>query len=123
VFLPGQQKLFPFRELAKKPAVIDLVGDQRVLVVYNAARQTAVAFECRHASQELKFSPPVVTEVDVILTDEQTGSTWSGMTGRCLQGPARGAQLRQLPSTQFLEGKWPRLFPGKPVFQLKSTPP
>jgi hypothetical protein len=118
VFLPGQQKLYPFRELAKQPAVIDLIGDQRVLVVYHAARQTAVAFEYRPAGGGFKFSPPLVTAVDVILTDEQTGSTWSGMTGRCLQGPAKGTRLQQLPTTQFVEGIWPRHFPGAPVYQF-----
>jgi hypothetical protein len=116
VLLPDRQRFYPFRQLANTPALADRLGDEPVLVVYHAASHTGVAFERRHAGRELDFRAPVVKDNDVILIDRQTGSTWSGLTGRCLDGPAKGAQLRQLVTTQFVEENWPLHYPGEPNY-------
>jgi hypothetical protein len=76
-----------------------------------------VAFDRRHKGRELDFGPAQVEEKDVRLTDRQTGSVWSGLTGRCLQGPYQGAQLRQLTTTQFVVENWPLHYPKAPVYQ------
>ena len=55
---------------------------------------------------------------DLRLTDRRTHSTWSGLTGRCLEGPSKGAQLRQLTSTQFVVENWPLHYPKAAVYRM-----
>jgi hypothetical protein len=105
--LAGQkQKLYPFPELEKKGFVNDRLGKVPVLVVLHAASRTAMAFERRHAGMELEFASAEGKENDVLLKDLSTGSIWSGMKGQCLRGPAKGARLPRLHSTQFVQENW-----------------
>lgn len=117
VILPAEQKLYPFRELEKSPVLGDWVGGQPVLIVYHEESRTAVAFDPEHSGKQLDFDLAGVQENDVRLTDWQTRSTWSGLTGKCLDGPARGGQLRQLTTTQFVVENWPLHYPKAPVFR------
>jgi hypothetical protein len=110
-------RLYPLADLEGPSFVADRLGDLPVLVVYHAPSRTAVAFERRHAGRELEFDPAKVTETDVILKDRQTGSTWSGVTGRCLSGPSRGERLRQLNSTQFVQENWKLHYPRGRVYR------
>jgi hypothetical protein len=118
VILGGAQKIYPFRELEKKPAVIDKLAGEPVLVVFHAATRTATAFDPRHNGKILDFGKPKATDTNVLLTDSQTGSTWSGLTGECLAGPAKGARLRQLPTTQFVMENWPIFYPKAAVYRV-----
>jgi hypothetical protein len=116
VVFPAAQKLYPFDVLEKHPVIADRLGTEPVLVVYHAATHTAVAFDPRYQGQLLTFGTPEVTADEVLLKDRQTGSTWSGLTGRCITGPAQGAQLRQWPSTQFVVENWPLHYPKGAVY-------
>jgi hypothetical protein len=119
VILPDEQKLFPFAELEKKPVLADRVAGDPVVVVFHEGNRTAVAFDPRRKGQLLEFSDHRVEKLDVILTDRQTGSSWSGLTGRCLSGPAAGAQLRQLTTTQWVVENWPLHYPKGPVYRTR----
>jgi len=117
VILPGAQKLYPFREMEKRPIVVDRVGDQPVLVAFHAPSRTALAFDPRHKGRALDFEPAEIGEEQFTLKDRQTQSIWWGFTGKCLSGPSRGSQLRQLVSTQFVVENWPLHYPKAPVYR------
>ena len=55
----------------------------------------------------------------VTLIDRQTGSTWSGLTGCSTTGPAKGTQLRQFNTTQFVVENWPLHYPDAPIYPGK----
>jgi len=111
-----KQKLYPFPALEKRAFVSDRVGEVPVLVVYHAASRTATAFERRHGGKELAFASAEVKKTDVLLKDRSTGSRWSGMTGRCVAGPARGARLPQLLTTQFVQENWRLHYPKGAIY-------
>jgi hypothetical protein len=117
VVLPGGQKLYPFQELEKKPVLADRVAGEPVLVVFQPASRTAVGFDPRQNGQALDFPDYHVDKTDVTLTDKQTRSSWSGLTGRCLAGPSKGAHLRQLTTTQWIVENWPLHYPKGPVYR------
>jgi hypothetical protein len=106
VVLPGGRKLYPFVELTKTPLVADRVADTSVVVVFHVAGRTAVAWDPRLDGLSLHMEMSKVRDEDVLLADRQTHSTWSGLTGRCLDGPSRGQQLRQLTTTAFVVENW-----------------
>ena len=116
VILPEGQKVYPFRDLEKKPAIADEVAGQPVLIVFHANTRTAVAFDPRYEGKQLSFGTPNITQTDILLTENQSTSTWSGLTGECLSGPARGARLRQWTTTQFVMENWPLHYPKAAVY-------
>lgn len=116
VTLPTAQKLYPFRALADSPVLADRLGDVDLIVVLHAASRTAVAFERTLDGRPLDFAPAGVKDDDVLLRDRQTQSTWSGLTGRGLDGPHKGKQLRQVVATLFIVENWPLHYPDAPVY-------
>jgi Protein of unknown function (DUF3179) len=122
VIKPGGPKLYPFAELEKQPMIADQIGSEAVLVVFHSPSRTAVAWEPRYEGQVLGFDPPKVEKADLLLTDRRTGSIWSGLTGRCLEGPAKGKQLRQLTTTQFVVENWLLHYPQAPIYHRDMSP-
>jgi hypothetical protein len=116
VVLPGGGKLYPFVELDKTPLVADRVAGEPVVVVFHAAGRTAVAWDPRLDGRSLDLRIVKVSDMDVLLTDQQTGSTWSGLTGRCPDGPSKGKQLKQLTTTAFVVENWRYFYADAPVY-------
>jgi hypothetical protein len=116
VILPEAQKIYPFRELEKKPVVSDRLAGRDTVIVFHAPSRTALAFDPHHDGKRLEFLEPKTGKTAVILTDRQTGSRWSGLTGMCLDGPCKGSRLLQLPATQFVMENWSLHYPGAPVY-------
>jgi hypothetical protein len=111
-------KLYPFSELAKKPFVVDWVGKVPVLIIFHEASGTAQAFERLRKGLEIRFDQPEVTKTDVLFKDRM-GSTWSGLTGECLEGPLQGFHLKQLDTTKFVEENWKLHYPEAPVYKAR----
>ena len=122
VIMPSGQKLYPFEELEKQPALTDRIGADLVLVVYHSTSRTAVAWDPHDGEKELEIGSPEMEKTDVLLTERRTGSTWSGLTGRCLSGKDQGGQLRQLTSTQFVVENWPLHYPTAPIYHKDDKP-
>lgn len=116
VVLPTGQKLYPLAELAKSPVVHDELADRPVLIVYHPASRTAVAFGRLLGDQRLDFQLDESQAHDVLLKDAETGSKWSGLTGRCLSGPLQDRQLAQLTTTQFVVENWPLHYPAAAIY-------
>src|SRR5205823_1769344 len=116
VILPTAQKLYPFRELEKNPIIKDQVESTPLVVFFHPKSRTAVAFDAREHDRILTFGSPQFTDSDVLVKDQQTGSTWSGLTGRCLNGALQGTQLRQLTTTQFVIENWLLHYPHGPIY-------
>jgi hypothetical protein len=114
VITPSGKKLYPFEELEKRPVLHDQIGSERVLIVFHPDIKTAVAWTPSWKNQKLDFELGKIEKTDVTITDKQTGSTWSGLTGRCVAGPSKNGQLRQLTTTQFVVENWLLHYPDSP---------
>lgn len=119
VISPAGQKLYPFEELEKRPVLADQIASDHVLVVFHQPTRTAVAWAPYYNSQKLEFELAKTEKTDLMLTDRQTGSTWSGLTGRCIAGAAKGGQLGQLTTTQFVVENWPLHYLDAPIYRGK----
>jgi hypothetical protein len=120
VLTPSGQKLYPFEELEKQPVLSDQIDSDPVLVVFHLTSRTAVAWEPRSKGVKLEFHSPKVEMMDLLMIERSTGSTWSGLTGRCLTGPDQGGQLRQLTSTQFVVENWTLHYPAAPIYHKEK---
>src|SRR5262249_49061347 len=104
--------------LNKAPVVQDSIASQSVLVVLHRPTGTALAFDPTVAGQVLEFEYVNTTDHDVILRDRQTGTLWSGLTGRAQSEGGGQPQLRQLRTSQFVVSNWPQHFPDAAVFGM-----
>jgi len=122
VITSAGQKLYPFKELQTQPALTDRIGSDLVLVVFHATSQTAVAWDPHYDGRTLEIGSAKLEKADLLLIDRQTGSTWSGLAGRCISGPAQGGQLKQLTSTHFVVENWPLHYPAAPIYHGNEKP-
>jgi Protein of unknown function (DUF3179) len=121
VFPSGPAKLYPFTELEKHPVLLDSIDGERILVVFHARTRTAVAFDPRVNGKSVPFTLQEAGETDVVLAGPD-GSSWSGLTGRCIKGLGQGSQLRQLLTTQFVVENWPLHYPKGQVYRSPESP-
>ncbi|MBW8010568.1 MAG: DUF3179 domain-containing protein [Chloroflexi bacterium] len=116
VEIDGQATAYPFSVLNDEPIVNDLIADTSVLVVFNYFTSTGVVFDRNLNGETLTFS--IVS--DLTITDDQTGSTWDGLTGTAIDGPLAGETLTRLKSTGIFWFGWSDWFPETEVYGLEN---
>ena len=58
---------------------------------------------------------------DVKLRDEETGSTWSGLSGKAIAGPLTGEFLQPLPSFYSFWFAWTDFFIEAELYEAPSS--
>ena len=86
----------PLTALRKKPLLETKLNGTPLAVVFNRGSNTARVFDRRLNGQTLEFVT-VGRGKKVTLRDRQTGTRWSGLTGKAEQGELAGQQLRPVP--------------------------
>ena len=115
----GEAIAYPFRELSQQPVLNEVVGGTPVLVAFEAGSATGAVFDRRVAGRTLAFALSRTPEAEgesILLRDEETGSTWDGLTGRAQAGELVGQRLTPIPSSYFFLFAWRDHFPGAAVF-------
>jgi len=116
----GEAAAYPFGALNAQPVVNDVVGGVPVLVVFDADSGTSAVFDRRVDGQTLTFSAGTGATASVApyvtLTDAETGSTWTGMSGLAAAGPLAGAQLVPVKSTRAFWFGWKDWYPDTRIF-------
>ena len=86
----------PLTALKKKPLLETTLAGTPLAVVFNPAGNTARVFDRRLNGQTLEFVA-LRRGNRVVLRDRQTGTRWSGLTGKAVKGELAGQQLRPVP--------------------------
>ena len=108
----GEAVAFPFSVLNDEPVVNHQVGGVPVLVVFNQETGTGVVFNRDVNGQTLTFAP---TE-GLRLQDNETGTTWDGLTGEAIEGSLQGQALTRLKSTSSFWFGWKDWYPDTRVY-------
>jgi hypothetical protein len=108
----GEAAAYPFSALNAQPVVNDVIGGEPVLVVFNADTAAGAVFSRVVDGQTLTFS----AQEGLALTDAETGSTWTGLTGEAAAGPLKGTRLTQLKSTSAFWFGWKDWYPNTRIF-------
>jgi hypothetical protein len=104
---------YPFSTLNEQPVVNDTVGDEAILVWFEAETAVSVAYSRVVNEQTLTFA---ATDTPHILQDSETGSTWDAFSGTALVGPLAGEQLTRLKSTTSFWFGWKDIHPDTLLF-------
>jgi uncharacterized protein DUF3179 len=121
--LDGQVKAYPLTRLRTQPVVNDTIAQTAVVVAFHERAATGVVFNRRVGDRELTFAP-AVSDVGEPLTmrDAQTGSLWSRLDGRAIEGPLRGERLAQVPSTYAFWFAWKDYYPDSAIYGEDARP-
>ena len=99
VNLDGNAKAYPFNALNKEQVVNDTYAGEDVMIFFDTATGTALAFDRSPGDTPLTFSiegEPAGTAT--VLVDEETGSKWTAFTGSAIDGELKGSRLERIPS-------------------------
>ena len=119
--LPGLQKAYAFRDLSETPVVNDRLGEQELLVVFDAGAATGVAFDRTVEGRELSFELVEDGPEELLaIRDRETGTLWAGLTGEAIEGELAGTQLEQLTFTQVFWFAWTDFFPDAPLYEAPA---
>jgi len=108
----------PFSELRKARVVNERLGGQPIVIVHQPSSDTTTAFEARAQGRVLRFQ--AANDEASSLIDLDTRSTWTAY-GRCLDGPLKGTQLKQLILVPQFWFAWSQFRPGTRVFSASVT--
>ena len=99
VNLDGNAKAYPFSALNREQIVNDTYAGEDVMIFFDTATGTALAFDRSPGDTPLTFSiegEPAGTST--VLVDEETGSKWTAFTGSAIDGELKGSRLERIPS-------------------------
>jgi hypothetical protein len=111
-----QAVAYPYSVLNSEPIVNDVVGEIPVLVVFNASTGTGVVYDRKMKGQTLTFS--MGDSLSII--DNETATTWNGLTGQAVEGPLAGETLTRLKSTASFWFGWKDWYPDTRVYGMEE---
>ena len=115
VGIAGQanQKAYAHSDLARTPVLHDTFEGLDILVAFDVATRSTSVFHSKLDGRGLTFSQaPSPSE----MTDAETGSVWSKLTGVATGGPLKGKRLTRYPSFDVFWFAWTDFYPDTELF-------
>jgi hypothetical protein len=109
-------KAFPLNVLRSKQVVNDSVAGESVVVYFEPATETALAYSRTVSGRTLTFELVVEDDGLELLRDTGTGTTWLPFTGRALDGELAGQQLARARSVVSFWFAWSDFYPETELF-------
>ncbi len=112
-----QTKAYPFALMPDGAVINDLVGNDLVVILFDTASRTALAYFNQLDDEPLSFYR-VESEgpLPVEFMDAETGSRWN-MLGEAVAGPLAGRRLAQVPAYNAMWFAWTAYWPDTKVWQ------
>lgn len=105
-------KAYPAWFMDGYSVVNDKVGKQLVVVTWSPFSFSHMAWQRTVDGDTLEFDDSGELWKDaLVMVDRRTGSRWSQLEGRALDGPMKGKRLTRVVSTYTRWGKWRTLYP------------
>ncbi len=114
VRLGGEIKAYSFTALARDRVVNDTVGGVPLVVVFDGLSQSGAVYRRDPGGKLLSFVPGPTA---LSMRDEETGSTWDGLSGTATTGADDGMKLEQVPITYGFWFGWVDFFPNTKVYR------
>ena len=118
VELDEQAIAFPFSVLNNEPLVNYENNNNSFLVLFDQATGLGIVFDRTVEDQLLSFK----LQDNFKIIDNETGSTWDGITGEAIDGPLAGKRLTRLKSTASFWFGWKDFHPDTIIYGLEHQP-
>lgn len=110
VIAEGRAKAYPFSELSESLVINDEVSGVPLIVTFDLESRSAAVFSRTVNGLTLNFE---IRHGN--LTDAETGSVWSVLTGRAIRGELDGIRLSAIPSVTLFWFAWADFYPDTSV--------
>ena len=114
-------RAYPFSVLNDSPVVNDTVGDDPVLVAFDASSGAGVVFSRIVDGQTLTFQPVDTSDETIhqplYIQDTETSTRWQALTGEAVEGELAGTYLWQIPTTLSFWFGWKDFYPDTEIYQ------
>jgi hypothetical protein len=114
VRLGGEVKAYSFKALARDRVVNDTVGGAPLVVVFDGPSQSGAVYRRDPGGKPLTFAPGPRA---LTMTDNETSSSWDGLSGKATAGPDAGMELEQVPITYSFWFGWVDFYPHTQVYK------
>jgi len=118
VELDGESIVYPLRTLSNELAINDSLAGHDILVVYDKNGANGLVYDRRLDQQTLTFK--LSESPTLVMTDEETNSTWDTLSGEAISGPLAGQSLDRVKSTIVFWFGWKDFFPDSLIYGLDS---
>jgi hypothetical protein len=114
VRLGGEVKAYSFKALARDKVVNDTVGAVPVVVVFDGPSQSGAVYRRDPGGKLLTFTrgPTALS-----MLDDETSSTWDGLSGKALSRLDAGLQLDPVPITYSFWFGWVDFYPNTQIYK------
>jgi hypothetical protein len=96
----GEARAYPVNMLCRpnREIVTDTVGGKRVAVTWCHLCHNGLIFQAEHKGKPLTFVVSgMLWKRNLVMRDQETGSLWSHMLGKCMRGKLKGVELDKIP--------------------------
>jgi hypothetical protein len=114
--LGNVQRAYPEALLKEQSLINDTLNGWPVLVWFDPETSTGAAYGRQIDEQVLTFVHQSRETSASLLIDEQTGSSWSPVTGQAVGGPLKGRRLPPLVVTPAFAFGWYGYFPDSELY-------
>ena len=113
-----ERRAYSTWQLDRHEIVNDTFEDRPVAVTWCPLCGTAVVYERTVAGRTLTFGVSGMLYRDaLVMYDRETGTLWSHVNGRALNGPLLGETLRPVPAIHATWNQWKTLYPESLVLK------
>jgi hypothetical protein len=121
IALGGKSKAYPVKILNRHEIVNDWLNERPVVVTFCPLCGSGVAFSATVDGRELTFGVSgLLYNSDVLLYDRETGSLWSQILAKSVNGSLKGHEMTQLPLQHTTWKDWRTRHPGTRVLSTQT---
>jgi hypothetical protein len=117
VELDGAAVAYPFSALNDQPVINDVVGERRIIIIFDTESAAGVVYDRVVDGRELTFDS---TDSPAFITDVETGSRWEAFSGEAVDGPLAGQRLQRVKSTRSFWFGWKDFHPDTAVYDIED---
>jgi len=111
--LNGEVKAYSFTALARDRVVNDIVGGVPLVVVFDGLTFSGAVYRRDPGGRLLTFAPG---PTPLSMLDNETASTWDGLSGKATTGTDAGMELEQVPITYSFWFGWVDFYPNTELY-------
>ena len=117
----GDARAYPIELIGFHHQVLDTIGGEPTMITYCTVCRTGRAWKPVVNGQQETFRLVGMDHFNAMFEDSRTKSWWRQVSGECIEGPLKGAQLEEVPSRQMTLKEFSITHPNGLVFQPDSN--
>src|SRR5580704_6793353 len=117
VTIDGQAKAYPIQLIGYHHQVRDTIGNTPVMITYCTVCRSGRVYSPIVNGKLESFRLVGMDHFNAVFEDATTKSWWQQATGTAIEGPLKGYQLKEFPSTQLTWDAWLREYPESLVMK------